>query len=310
MKKKSVLVICILTLGVGGLGVVSFKGLGQGRPGTVQSEPLTKKQALIVPSRNASSATLPESKGPLVEAASQNATLKSGVEWLFGGKQQHGWYLYTPLIAKLIGTDKDATSPDFAFSLAGWQNKVGLVPSGILDTDTLYKMVDTWQSIRSKDHTYPAPEELVTAPPSEFLYPERPAELRQVQKTAYAAYKKMLAAAIADRSLKLKATQSGELAADEQFLKIVSSFRSHEYQEELRRKAPNAGRAGLAVNSPHFTGRALDLYVGGDPVDTGDTNRAVQVNTPVYKWLVKNAEKFGFYPYYYEPWHWEYKPQP
>src|SRR5258707_428721 len=182
MKKKSVLVICTLTLGVGGLGVVSFKGLGQGRPGTVQSEPLTKKQALIVPSRNASSATSPESKGLLLEAASQNATLKSGAEWLFGGKQQHGWYLYTPLIAKLIGTDKDVTTPDFAFR--------------------------------------------------------------------------------------------------------------------------------LAVNSPHFTGRALDLYVGGDPVDTGDANRAVQVNTPVYKWLVKNADKFGFYPYYYEPWHWEYKPEP
>ena len=64
--------------------------------------------------------------------------------------------------------------------------------------------------------------------------------------------------------------------------------------------------AGLAVNSPHFTGRALDLYVGGEPVDTRDSNRAVQVQTPVYQWLVLNADRFGFRPYCYEPWHWEY----
>ena len=59
-------------------------------------------------------------------------------------------------------------------------------------------------------------------------------------------------------------------------------------------------------NSPHFTGRALDLYVGGDPVDTKDANRAIQVTTPAYKWLVRNADRFGFRPYFYEPWHWEY----
>ena len=23
-------------------------------------------------------------------------------------------------------------------------------------------------------------------------------------------------------------------------------------------------------------------------------------------WLVQNADKFGFRPYFYEPWHWEY----
>jgi LAS superfamily LD-carboxypeptidase LdcB len=58
------------------------------------------------------------------------------------------------------------------------------------------------------------------------------------------------------------------------------------------------------VNSPHFTGRALDVYVGGDPVDTKDANRAIR-STPAYQWLVRNAERFGFRPYY-EPWHWEY----
>jgi LAS superfamily LD-carboxypeptidase LdcB len=116
----------------------------------------------------------------------------------------------------------------------------------------------------------------------------------------------MVAAAIADPTLNLAHTPDGELAATEKFLKILSAFRSREYQDQLRRQSPGAGSAGLAVNSPHFTGRALDLYVGGDPVDTKDSNRAIQVKTPVYQWLVRNAERFGFRPYFYEPWHWEY----
>jgi LAS superfamily LD-carboxypeptidase LdcB len=108
----------------------------------------------------------------------------------------------------------------------------------------------------------------------------------------------MIAAAHGDPSLKL--------ARGDKYLKIISSFRTPEYQNQLRQKSPTSGTAGLAVNSPHFTGRALDLYVGGDPVDTKDANRAIQVNTPAYRWLVRNAERFGFRPYFYEPWHWEY----
>jgi D-alanyl-D-alanine carboxypeptidase len=41
-------------------------------------------------------------------------------------------------------------------------------------------------------------------------------------------------------------------------------------------------------------------------VSSADGNRLVQTRTPVYRWLVKNAQKFGFRPYFYEPWHWEY----
>ena len=50
----------------------------------------------------------------------------------------------------------------------------------------------------------------------------------------------------------------------------------------------------------------IEVPVGGEPVKTLDSNRMIQVQTPVYKWLVKNAARFGFYPYFYEPWHWEY----
>jgi LAS superfamily LD-carboxypeptidase LdcB len=167
-------------------------------------------------------------------------------------------------------------------------------------------MVSEWQGARLKNKARPRPEDLLLAPTSDFYDPSRPEELRQVERETYAAYKRMVAAAAADPSLGLRLTAAGELAPGERFLKIVSSFRSPEYQARLRAQSPNSGRAGLAVNSPHFTGRALDLYVGGEPVETKDSNRAIQVQTPAYRWLVRNAERFGFRPYYYEPWHWEY----
>jgi uncharacterized protein YcbK (DUF882 family) len=238
-------------------------------------------------------------------AAKTNALLSTSLNWTFGGKTQRGWYLYTLLIKRLINTSHEADSKQFASAVARWQEKAGLKPSGILDDETLYKMIAAWQDARLKDRSVAQPDQLLTAPISDFYDPTRAEELRQVQRETYAAYKRMVAAAVADRSLGL-ARNGRELAPGEKYLKIISAFRSREYQEKLRREAPNAGSAGLAVNSPHFTGRALDLYVGGEPVDTQDSNRALQVQTRVYQWLVRNADRFGFRPYCYEPWHWEY----
>ena len=238
------------------------------------------------------------SSAAFATAATTNATLRNDLTWTFGGKQQRGWYLYELLIGETLNSEHDPTTSDFAASLAKWQKKRGIAADGVLDQDALMAMVSQWQSNRLKNRTYATPDQLLTAPPSDFYDPSRAEELRQVERTTYAAYKEMMAAALADPMLKL--------ARNDKYLKIVSSFRSRDYQDNLRRQSPNSGSAGLAVNSPHFTGRALDLYVGGSPVDTNDANRAIQVNTPVYRWLVKNAARFGFRPYFYEPWHWEY----
>jgi D-alanyl-D-alanine carboxypeptidase len=242
---------------------------------------------------------------PGADAAKRNAQLSGELKWTFGSKEQRGWYLYTPLIKRLINTKHDAASIKFALALSRWQAKSALTPNGVLDEETLYAMIKTWQEARLKDRTVAQPDQLLTAPLSDFYDPTRADELRQVERRTYAAYKRMVAAAVSDRSLGL-AHKRRELATDEKYLKIISAFRSQEYQEKLRRESPNSGSAGLAVNSPHFTGRALDLYVGGEPVDTRDSNRALQVETRVYQWLVRNAERFGFRPYCYEPWHWEY----
>jgi D-alanyl-D-alanine carboxypeptidase len=243
---------------------------------------------------------------PSADAAKRNGLLSTELTWTFGGKPQRGWYLYTPLIKRLINTKGDAASEKFALALSRWQAKSGLKSSGVLDEETLYAMITAWQDARLKDRSLAQPDQLLTAPVSDFYDPTRVDDLRQVERRTYAAYRRMVSAAVADRSLGLARTVRGQLAADEKFLKIISAFRSREYQEKLRRESPNAGSAGLAVNSPHFTGRALDLYVGGEPVDTSDSNRALQVETHVYQWLVRNAARFGFRPYCYEPWHWEY----
>ena len=235
---------------------------------------------------------------PLTTSAVQNASLRNELTWTFGGKQQRGWYLYDLLIAETLKSNDDPLTNDFAETLAHWQKKRGVSADGVLDQDTMMSLVSYWQSNRLKNKAYAQPDQLLTAPASDFYDPARADELRQVDREAYVAYKKMIAAAIADPELKL--------APAGKYFKIISSFRSREYQENLRRNSPNSGSAGLAVNSPHFTGRALDIYVGGSPVDTNDANRAIQVNTPAYRWLVRNADRFGFRPYFYEPWHWEY----
>jgi zinc D-Ala-D-Ala carboxypeptidase len=286
------------------MGVLSFDALNS--RGQSQNSKSDAKVIATVPLTERAGSAEERAASNFAGAAARNATLQNELYWTFGGKQQRGWYLYNLLIAQTLNTKSEPLSSSFALALSAWQKKAGLNPSGVLDEDTFKTMVSEWQSNRLKDHTYAQADQLVTVPISDFYDPERLAELRQVERNTYAAYKQMVAAAIADRSLKLAHTGAGELAPAEKYFKIVSAFRSREYQDQLRRRSPNAGSAGLAVNSPHFTGRALDFYVGGDPVDTNDSNRSLQVKTPVYQWLVRNAARFGFRPYFYEPWHWEY----
>lgn len=284
--------------------------ISRGQSPAAQVEQSPKKESKVKPTVMATDRPVVNptvaTGSPFANAATQNVALRNDLAWTFGGKQQRGWYLYDLLISETFKISHDHSTSDFASTIAGWQKEKGLGAEGVLDENSWMALVAQWQGNRLKDKTPATPDQLLTAPVSDFYDPARLEELRQVERKTYEAYKKMVAAAIADPTLKLAHTSPTELAAEEKFFKIMSSFRSREYQEKLRRESPNAGTAGLAINSPHFTGRALDIYVGGDPVDTKDANRAIQVNTPHYKWLVRNAERFGFRPYFYEPWHWEY----
>ena len=287
MKNPRLHILLAISLLVVIATVASVTGLTSSQSRRSKSEPPARTVALSTTSSSAFAA-----------AAAQNAILRNEVTWTFGGKQQRGWYLYDLLIGKTLDTPHDPITSEFATILAKWQKKRGLRADGQLDEASLMKLVSHWQGDRLKTRTPATPDQLILGPATDFYDPGRATELRQVERNTYEAYKQMIAAAYADPSLNLKST--------DKYLKIVSAFRSPEYQEQLRRQSPNSGSAGLAVNSPHFTGRALDIYVGGSPVDTKDANRAIQVNTPAYRWLVHNAERFGFRPYFYEPWHWEY----
>ncbi len=93
----------------------------------------------------------------------------------------------------------------------------------------------------------------------------------------------------------------------------VSGYRSSKRQNELWQSAlQKYGSASLARqwvappgSSAHESGRAIDFYLSGS---NSSSNVASQRKLPVYRWLVANAERFGFYPYPKEPWHWEYNP--
>jgi D-alanyl-D-alanine carboxypeptidase len=295
MIKKRIFALLV----IGGLLTAFLLSIGFAQTGISDSpKEFSAPAKTIIPENKALEASKNEAFD-VTTAVRDNALLKNNLKWSFGSKAQTGWYIYVPLIQHLLETESLPESAEFAREVAKWQHKAKLEANGILDTKTLNKMVEFWQAQRLNRSDYPIDSELLTAPITDFYDPTRGVELLKIKRETYAAYKRMVAAALADKSLNLK--------SEGQFLKIVSAFRSREYQAQLRQKSPNSGRAGLAVNSPHFTGCALDIYVGGEPVTTRDDNRAIQVNTPVYKWLVKNAEKFGFYPYYYEPWHWEYR---
>ncbi|MCI0614202.1 D-alanyl-D-alanine carboxypeptidase family protein [bacterium] len=234
-------------------------------------------------------------------AAKKNAALQKGLNWSFGGQTQHGWYLYTSLIQRTIHTEAMTDSTDFAKAISNWQKQNGLPADGILNHETWMKMVSVYQSDRlsgaNRSQVFTG---LETVSSSYFYDPLRSADLRKVGQETLSAYHKMVAAA--------KKDLSRDVDFSKNWLKIISAYRTPAYQAQLRKQSPNASRAALGINSPHFTGRALDLYVGGIPVGTDDHNRAIQVNTAVYQWLVKNADRFGFKPYFYEPWHWEYNP--
>ena len=289
-----VVVVALLAIS-GGVAGSTYRTSQEGRLAPAVSE--ERGQATLPDLRVGSGFATPQSNR-FADAAARNASLRNELIWTFGGKGQRGWYLYDSLLTKTLDTRGDATTADFAAAVAAWQKRRGLSANGVLDEKPLMAIVSHWQSNRLKSRTPADPSELMVAPPSDFYDPGRAEELRQVERNTYAAYKEMIAAAMADPSLNLKST--------DKFLKIISSYRTRDYQDRLRQQSPNSGRAGLAVNSPQFTGRALDIYVGGSTVDTADANRAIKVNTRAYQWLVRNAERFGFRPYFYEPWHWEY----
>lgn len=65
------------------------------------------------------------------------------------------------------------------------------------------------------------------------------------------------------------------------------------------------GRKWVAYQSPHMTGLAVDF--GNNGLYPKSATNSQQKQTAFFKWLKKNAHKYGFTPYKREAWHWEVK---
>lgn len=99
-------------------------------------------------------------------------------------------------------------------------------------------------------------------------------------------------------------------------LKAASGWRPHrwasrsEYEAQLVRSFGSIaeGSKYLAFDSPHETGLAVDLGVGGlwPTRSTIDAQR----RRPLHAWLQEHAAEHGWVPYAAEPWHWEFPTDP
>jgi LAS superfamily LD-carboxypeptidase LdcB len=124
---------------------------------------------------------------------------------------------------------------------------------------------------------------------------------RLLRRDVLEAYRRMVAAARAEVP---------EVAADPELLQIFSGFRDPEADAARCAASGNCDGLRRAVCSAHRTGTAIDIYVGqivGLGVDnTSPASRLHMSRGATYRWLVRNAGRFGFTPYAFEPWHWEW----
>jgi zinc D-Ala-D-Ala carboxypeptidase len=245
------------------------------------------------------------SDGERYEAsAAANAASLETAELSPFGRAETGWRIYALQAAATIGT---ACAPDtnrFAAKLAAWQSRHRVKPTGTMDKVTLAAMKQTWQAARPfiaafADGSCPAPaldDALDDAKPREGWMGKQ----TELDAGALKALRRMVAAAKAE---------DPRIARDKQMLAIVSAYRSPEY-DAARCAGGKCNGIAKAKCSAHRTGTAVDLYVGAapgfSPVSSDDANRLHQTNTPAYRWLVKNAARFGFVNYVFEPWHWEW----
>ncbi len=109
------------------------------------------------------------------------------------------------------------------------------------------------------------------------------------------------------------ASMHDSAGADGVSLSILSSHRSQATQDKIKKSQSNPGAVAQG-RSPHTFGLAVDLAMSAGGLSFTETHTHSMKNlvgmyrSPVYKWMYVNGERFGYYPYSWEPWHWEYNP--
>lgn len=237
-------------------------------------------------------------------AAAANASSLRSLAWEPFGKAETGWEIYAPLIAHEIGSRCGPAQAGFAAALARWQRTRGLAADGRVSAPTFEVMRVLWHRRRpfvaqAAAGCPPGAAEstLVLAEPQES-YGGKQIGLRS---DAMAAYRRMIAAARAERP---------EVFAGPAALTLFSGYRNPVVDSARCALGSDCDGRARSNCSAHRTGLAVDLYLGAapgfKPESSADENRLYQTRTPAYLWLVDNAARFGFAPYAFEPWHWEW----
>jgi LAS superfamily LD-carboxypeptidase LdcB len=168
---------------------------------------------------------------------------------------------------------------------------------------TLQKLKQVWQAKRpfvvQSAHQCPAPpdESTLAQATTGESYGGKQIQLRT---EALVAYRDMVAAARKD----------DVLSSDPKLLEIFSGYRSPDYDAARCAAEQNCQGVVRASCSAHRMALAMDVNLGAAPGFTPDSsadiNRLFISKSPAYRWLVKNAGRFGFVNYPFEPWHWEF----
>ncbi|MBQ9272172.1 MAG: M15 family metallopeptidase [Mogibacterium sp.] len=98
--------------------------------------------------------------------------------------------------------------------------------------------------------------------------------------------------------------------------RIISSFRTREFQQYLYDRTANKADTAIPGRSEHECGLAADI-VDADSLGWGDPLIDEQEDMPAQKWLMEHCQDYGFILRYpkgmqektgiiYEPWHYRY----
>jgi hypothetical protein len=240
-------------------------------------------------------------KGWQAAAAANRVTLNA-LQWSPFGPNETGWATYAPLIAREIGAHCPPDSPGFAERYAHWQASRKLPPDGVFKAREFDALRDAL-----------ALERPFVQLTSRSICPASPPEASLAQATAAEGYGgkavRLRPAALEAYRKMLAAARAQGVGVKPPLMKLVSGYRGPA-EEAARCADGGCNTLTRAHCSAHRTGLAIDLYLdpapGHDPISSDEANRRHMAQTPEYRWLTANARAFGFLPYAYEPWHWEY----
>ncbi|MEO8114382.1 MAG: D-alanyl-D-alanine carboxypeptidase family protein [Phenylobacterium sp.] len=237
-------------------------------------------------------------------AAANSASLRT-LAWAPFRRPEIGWETYAPLIAREIGTACGPETQAFAAAFAAWQVRQRLPADGMMSDAGFTRLKGVMEGRRpfvllnAQGICPPGADEagLELSRPGEgyggMHIPLRPA--------TWVAYRAMVAAAKAE---------DPRIAADPNNLTLFSGYRSPDATAARCAAEGGCNSMARANCSAHRTGLAVDIYVGQAPGfrpdSSADPNRLHMTQQPTYRWLLANASRFGFVPYPFEPWHWEW----